>query len=165
MTETKVLPSSGETRPGACQGHYQPSARSTELHYLWIVSIVRDVANLHLPMPWSFILLAPDLQQARVTYELVLPLIAGGRVSLAILHSAPARARVVCQGEDGEQSAGQIMLDNNRWVLRWEPDNLLEKAPTRLTAARFLPGDPVILHPAGRRMELFHVASAEPFQA
>lgn len=118
-------------------------------------------------MDWCTISMDPvplaDRTGARwVYYELCLPLIPDGRVSIPMLQSAPEQAWVRrCRSSDRCET-GRIELRDHQWICLWPGLTNMWTDQVRITFKSLTVGDLVGVRPQGGPIELFKVLARQP---
>lgn len=116
-------------------------------------------------MEWWKIRIEPVLlangkrNTAGIAYELCLPLIPDGRISLPMLQANPARATVRRCRFNRECIEGHVELRDNQWTCVWEGRRSPHQEDTRIMAARFVPGELVALRPHGSSLQFFRISA------
>lgn len=116
-------------------------------------------------MEWWKIRIEPVLlangkrSMAGIVYELCLPLIPDGRISLPMLRANPARAKVKRCRFNRDCVEGHIELRDNQWTCVWEGSRPAYLEDTRIMAARFVPGELVALRPHGSTLQFFRISA------
>lgn len=90
------------------------------------------------------------------SYQLWLPLIPDGRISLPLFRAEPARAKVVSLDERGERD-GCIKLRDHQLFCAWSPGGGHRARELRIIGARFAPGEVIGLRPARGVIGLYRV--------
>lgn len=115
-------------------------------------------------MDWWKIRIEPVLlpngkrSMAGIAYELCLPLIPDGRISLPMLRANPGRATVRRCRFNRDCVDGHLELRDNQWTCVWEVPRQLYLQHTRIMAARFAPDELVALRPPGSNLQFFRVS-------
>ena len=119
-------------------------------------------------MTWTRIRLevarSPDFPEGstRHGYELVLPLLADGRIDERTLKATPEPATVHRFWEGEGDAVGQVKHQRGRWLIAYEPGGPADEPLHRFAEHRFRMGEYVSVREGAQAEHAFKVVSVRP---